>query len=307
MSNRELWEEVSFQVVEEMDGSVRSGYFPTGEGLVSGNVAVDYTFGNFPIQPNDDRGGMFGPQYLGVLDSHSIAATRWNSYPNLIDNAPGSRNYMVTAAEYLGDFVYEFTSQNNLKVGDSVRTTNCPGFNGTANVIYADATKFRTSNEHDGTTKITGLRGRVDVLTDGQDGKTLDGGTVFFAPEVGVYNGASPAEAKVENYFNYLREIGVNPDFLKDFTFSGGDTEWDTGGEPNYDGIVLYSYIPADIIVYQNYFTGQFAYGSDFDGCVAWRLGFASSEPLDINSEFVEDFMVVVFSNDPRKNNSGWW
>lgn len=52
---REEWTDVSFQVFTDEEGVLRSGYYPTGEGLVSGNVAVDFVWGNFPIQPNDDR------------------------------------------------------------------------------------------------------------------------------------------------------------------------------------------------------------------------------------------------------------
>lgn len=301
MSSREQWEEVAFQVFEDEDGSIRSGYYPTGEGLVDGTVKVDYVFGNFPIQPGDDRDGQPG---LSVMDSHTIAAVEWNSFPDVRDARPvGSRNYMVTAAEYLGGNVYEFTSQNNLKVGDEVRTTNCPGFNGTATVVYADATKFRTENEHDGTTKVTGLRGRVDVLNE-YNGQTLEGGGVFYWPALGYCNGVSGEQAKVTHFLNYLRELGVDPDYLKDFTFSGGETEWDSEGEPNWDGCIFYSYIPADILFGE---TDQGApiYGSDVDGEIVYGSWSPGNE-VDIDGS-PEDFAVIVFSNDPRKNNAGWW
>ena len=52
---REQWEEVSFQVQYLMDGTIRSGWYPTGEGIVEGNMAVDFVWGNFPLQPNNDR------------------------------------------------------------------------------------------------------------------------------------------------------------------------------------------------------------------------------------------------------------
>jgi hypothetical protein len=54
MTHREQWEEVSFQVIDD-NGVMRSGYFPTGEGIVTGNVQVDRVWGNFPMQPDDDR------------------------------------------------------------------------------------------------------------------------------------------------------------------------------------------------------------------------------------------------------------
>jgi hypothetical protein len=46
-----------------------------------GNVVVDFVWGNFPMQPNDDReengGGLLDPD----LDNHSIAYEGWNGYP----------------------------------------------------------------------------------------------------------------------------------------------------------------------------------------------------------------------------------
>lgn len=47
----------------------------------AGNVVVDFVWGNFPMQPNDDReengGGLLDP----ALDNHSIAYEGWNGYP----------------------------------------------------------------------------------------------------------------------------------------------------------------------------------------------------------------------------------
>jgi len=55
MTHREEWVEKSFQVFTDEDGVLRSGYYPTGEGIVTGNVQVDRVWGNIPMQPNDDR------------------------------------------------------------------------------------------------------------------------------------------------------------------------------------------------------------------------------------------------------------
>jgi len=47
----------------------------------AGNVAVDFVWGNFPLQPNDEReengGGLLDP----ALDNHVIAYEGWNGYP----------------------------------------------------------------------------------------------------------------------------------------------------------------------------------------------------------------------------------
>jgi hypothetical protein len=108
MTVREAWEEVKFGVQLGMDGVLRSGYFPTGEGIVTGNVQVDYVWGNFPLQPNDDRendGYINVPQVEdygwsqarfitssplnAALDSHSIATTGYSNFPKFIPNYAG--------------------------------------------------------------------------------------------------------------------------------------------------------------------------------------------------------------------------
>jgi len=56
----------------------------------AGNVAVDFVWGNFPMQPNDDReengGGLLDP----ALDNHSIAYEGWNGYPLYTPNTEGA-------------------------------------------------------------------------------------------------------------------------------------------------------------------------------------------------------------------------
>lgn len=307
--DREQWEDVAFQVFEDMGGSIRSGYYPTGEGLVDGNVAVDRAWGNFPIQPNEDRNGMFVSQPLGVLDSHMIAATEWNNYPALGGPTPGSRNYRVTAVKYLdlGDNIYEYTSQNNIQVGEFVSITNAQwGTTYSREVLYADATKFWISDEL-GTGELTELYdARVDVVGEAWTGMVLENGEEYYAPRVGIFNNATLEEAKIENYFNYLRLMGVNPSFLADATFSGEvENEWDESGTYNEDGCVLYSYIPADVYIYDDP-QGVPIYGSDLDGLIASPLAFDAGDVLSADG-VAEDYMVVVFSNDPRKNNAGWW
>lgn len=127
MTYREEWEEKSFQVFTDEDGVLRSGWYPTGEGTVTGNVRVDRVWGNMPMQPNDDRtdqytwvGGGSGDngwnevwQYTSdslqtvpyvnndavqdlfditprtPADSHTIATTGYSNFPGYIENYAG--------------------------------------------------------------------------------------------------------------------------------------------------------------------------------------------------------------------------
>jgi hypothetical protein len=56
----------------------------------AGNVAVEFVWGNIPMQPNDEReengGGLLDP----ALDNHSIAYEGWNGYPQYNPNAAGA-------------------------------------------------------------------------------------------------------------------------------------------------------------------------------------------------------------------------
>lgn len=51
-----------------------------------GNVVVDFVWGNFPMQPNDDR----TTRLDYALDNHVIAETGWNGYPLYTPNTDGA-------------------------------------------------------------------------------------------------------------------------------------------------------------------------------------------------------------------------
>lgn len=53
----------------------------------AGNVAVDFVWGNFPLQPNDDRPDTARLDFS--LDNHVIAETGWNGYPLYEPNTDG--------------------------------------------------------------------------------------------------------------------------------------------------------------------------------------------------------------------------
>lgn len=270
----------------------------------SGNLKVDFVWGNFPLQPNDERANAENP-LLGIGDSHKIAAVKWNSYPEVAT----SKNYMITDFEYIEGVTYECTSQNTLKAGDLVIITGIPYLNQlwqeyATTVTYADATKFQFEAEIGSFSKFTGLTGRVDVL-DPTTGHALeDGPRLFTWPELWPCNGG--VFSKVEDVIAEFVSYGVPANYFKDFTFSGGENEWDSvEGQPNWDGAILYSYIPANVSIGTNG-SGAPLYGSDMDGkVIGGNHSFGYQQEVD--SGHPEDYMLIVFSNDPRKNNAGWW
>ena len=58
----------------------------------TGNVAVDFVWGNFPLQPNDIRRDNGGTNLNYALDSHNIAEDGWNGYPLYTPNTTGTQS-----------------------------------------------------------------------------------------------------------------------------------------------------------------------------------------------------------------------
>ena len=55
----------------------------------AGEVAIDFVWGNFPIQPNDARPNTTEERLDPALDSHIIALSGWNGYPQYNPDTAG--------------------------------------------------------------------------------------------------------------------------------------------------------------------------------------------------------------------------
>lgn len=55
----------------------------------AGNVAIDFVWGNFPIQPNDARPNTTAERLDPALDNHIIALSGWGGYPQFTANSTG--------------------------------------------------------------------------------------------------------------------------------------------------------------------------------------------------------------------------
>jgi hypothetical protein len=150
----------------------------------SGQQAVDFVWGNFPMQPNDDRAAAITPANIGgstgdyswaattrvaadrldaALDNHANAEAGWSGYPAF---TPGAGNYIITAVSGNGTTV-TYTSQNSLAAGDVVNITglSASAYNlSSATVATADALKFTVTNSANGGL-ITGQYGKVQSTT----------------------------------------------------------------------------------------------------------------------------------------------
>ena len=150
----------------------------------SGQQAVDFVWGNFPMQPNDDRAAAVTPANIGgstgdyswaattrvaadrldaALDNHANAEAGWSGYPAF---TPGAGNYIITAVSGNGTTV-TYTAQNSLAAGDVVNITglSTSAYNlSSATVATADALKFTVTNAANGGA-ITGQYGKVQSTT----------------------------------------------------------------------------------------------------------------------------------------------
>jgi hypothetical protein len=55
----------------------------------AGEVAIDFVWGNFPMQPNDARPNATANRLDPALDNHIIALSGWNGYPQYNPNTAG--------------------------------------------------------------------------------------------------------------------------------------------------------------------------------------------------------------------------
>ena len=55
----------------------------------AGEVAIDFVWGNFPIQPNDARPDTSTGRLDPALDNHIIALSGWGGYPQFTANSAG--------------------------------------------------------------------------------------------------------------------------------------------------------------------------------------------------------------------------
>ena len=151
----------------------------------SGQQAVDFVWGNFPMQPNDDRtdGGATvvvaadaaqnydwsgysvypSARLDSALDNHANAEAGWSGYPAF---TAGAGNFIITAVSGDGTTV-TYTSQNNLAAGDVVNITglSASAYNlSSATVATADKLKFTVTNAANAGL-ITGQYGKVQSTT----------------------------------------------------------------------------------------------------------------------------------------------
>jgi outer membrane receptor for Fe3+-dicitrate len=126
----------------------------------AGNVAVDFVWGNFPLQPNDDREENGGELLDATLDNHSIAYEGWNGYPLYTPNTAGAEGAgFIVVPSVLGQ-----TTANATDILEDA------GFVVTAATAATNAAKTvtaiaRTADSHDMTFTASGAGAAYAVGT----------------------------------------------------------------------------------------------------------------------------------------------
>lgn len=183
----------------------------------AGNVSVDFTWGNFPLQPNDVRtenvlsnfGGSTGDYgwaattyatparldlngtsaYSGsnvianksVKSIHEIAGTKYSGFPAF---TAGVAKYIVTQVDGDGTTV-TYQCQNFLTAGDTVTITGCDSFNLTgATVAKATRDYFTVTNSTTGSlVNVSGIAA-VASGASASDGSYISGVAYLNVPNV---------------------------------------------------------------------------------------------------------------------------
>lgn len=150
----------------------------------AGNVAVDFVWGNLPMQPNDERaatvsnyGGSTGDHSWGATtmvasgrldftaDSHAIAEAVYSGFPSYI---AGVAVYHITAASGDGTTV-TYTGTNEFKAGDviTIQGLSVSALNlSSVTVASANAQQFTVTNAATGSvTAATGLAYLANAAT----------------------------------------------------------------------------------------------------------------------------------------------
>ena len=68
----------------------------------AGEVAIDFVWGNFPMQPNDARNEAVQGDLNATLNDHVIAYANWNGYPQYTPNTVGAGVGYVNVPSVIG-------------------------------------------------------------------------------------------------------------------------------------------------------------------------------------------------------------
>jgi len=197
----------------------------------SGNVAVDFVWGNFAPQPNDERTDGTAVEKVAnnaaqnkswsgysvkpsarldfTLDSHAIQEAGWSNYPSFIA-ATGKFN--ITQVSGDGTTV-RFESYNTLADGDVVTITGCDTFNlSSATVAKATRDYFTVTNSTTGS--LININNGIVQLSNAlsaADGAFVSGTAYVRVPNVVGLTTTAAQDALADAELTVTTASGVTP------------------------------------------------------------------------------------------------
>ena len=171
----------------------------------SGNVAVDFVWGNLPLQPNDDRAvtpvvvGNINPSGLldFALDNHVLIQTGWNGYPQYIPNTDGAAIDLDSPADGIqADEVWIVVPMaNGLTTANAVKALKDAGF-GTITTAAGATNAAKT------VTAISRVAGQTSTICDATAHGYVVGDKVTVAASGSAdANGTYIITDKADNWF----------------------------------------------------------------------------------------------------------
>jgi hypothetical protein len=150
----------------------------------AGNVAVDFVWGNFPMQPNDDRDEAVQGDLDATKNDHVIAYAKWNGFPQYTPNSVGAGVGYVVVPSVIG--VVTATAQDTLDDAGLTVTTASAATNNAKTVTAVSRTTGSTTIRF--TASTHGYSSGQKVTVSGLDSEFNGTWTVANVPNANAFD-----------------------------------------------------------------------------------------------------------------------
>jgi hypothetical protein len=150
----------------------------------AGNVVVDFVWGNFPMQPNDDRSEAVQGDLDATLNDHVIAYAGWNGYPLYTPNDDGAGVGYINVPSVIG--VATATAQDTLDDAGLTVTTASAATNSAKTITAVSRTTGSTTIRF--TASTHGYSANQKVTVSGLASEFNDTWTIVNVPNANAFD-----------------------------------------------------------------------------------------------------------------------
>ena len=150
----------------------------------AGEVAIDFVWGNMPMQPNDARDEDVQGDLDATLDNHVIAYAGWNGYPQYTPDDDGAGVGYVNVPSVIG--VVTATAQDTMDDAGLTVTTASGATNSAKTVTAVSRTTGSTTIRFTATSHGYSVNQKVTVS--GLDSEFNDTWTVANVPNANAFD-----------------------------------------------------------------------------------------------------------------------